>query len=96
MDISSSFRLTLYHNGQFWIGLCEINDEDGYSVCRTVFGAEPEDEEILQFICKRWATLPFSLPTKNEAPPRLPAQNPKRRQREAAKELLEPTVSTKA
>lgn len=96
MDISSSSRLTVYHDGQFWVGLCEINDEKGYAVCRLVFGAEPSDEEVLTFVCERWTKLSFTAPTTDEAPPKPLAKNPKRRQREAAKALAKPVGSTKA
>jgi hypothetical protein len=96
MDISSSSRLTLYHDGQFWVGLCEINDESGYSVCRIVFGAEPSDEEVLRFVCGRWTKLRFSKPDADIVAPKQPASNPKRRQREAAKELSSTVASTKA
>lgn len=96
MDISSSSRLTLYHDGQFWVGLCETNDENGYAVCRIVFGAEPSDEEIAAFVCERWEKLPFSKPAADSAPPKPLAGNPKRRQREAAKTLSAPATSTKA
>lgn len=96
MGISSSSRLTLYHDGQFWIALCESSDEDGYAVCRIVFGAEPSDEEIFAFVCERWTELPFSKPAADSAPPKPLAGNPKRRQREAAKELSAPASSTKA
>ena len=96
MGIGPSSRLTLYHDGQFWVGLCEISDEDGYAVCRIVFGAEPSDEEITAFVRERWAKLPFSKPTAGSAPPKPLAGNPKRRQREAARELSAPAASTKA
>lgn len=96
MGISSSSRLTLYHDGQFWVGLCEISGKDGYAVCRIVFGAEPSDEEIAAFVCERWANLPFSKPAADSALSKPLAGNPKRRQREAAKELSAPATSTKA
>ena len=96
MGISSSSRLTLYHDGQFWVGLCEISDENGYAACRIVFGAEPSDQEVVAFVCERWAKLPFSKPAADSAPPKPLAGSPKRRQREAAKELSAPAASTKA
>ncbi|MCH3942286.1 MAG: YjdF family protein [Atopobiaceae bacterium] len=96
MGIGSSSRLTLFHDGQFWVGLFESADEDGYSVCRVTFGAEPSDEEVLSFVCTRWSTLAFSRPSAEATPPKPPASNPKRRQREVAKALSEPAVSTKA
>jgi len=43
-------KLTVYFNGQFWLGIIERHTEQGLMVARHVFGAEPKDEEILQFI----------------------------------------------
>ena len=61
---------------------------------RASFGAEPSDEEILQFVTSKWATLAFFGDKPTEASK--PARNPKRRAREAAKALRQPAMSTKA
>lgn len=59
--ISVSSTLTIYHDGQFWVGVCERAEGGRYGACRVVFGtAEPTDLEILAFVCERWATLPFA------------------------------------
>ena len=50
MQISASSTLTVYHDGQFWVGLAEHVEDGRYGVARIVFGAEPSDEEILQFV----------------------------------------------
>ena len=47
MQISVSSTLTVYHDGQFWVGLAEHVEDGRYGVARIVFGAEPSDEEIL-------------------------------------------------
>ena len=41
MQISVSSTLTLYHDGQFWIGLVEHVEDRKLGVARIVFGAEP-------------------------------------------------------
>ena len=94
MQISVSSTLTVYHDGQFWVGLAEHVEGGRYGVARIVFGAEPSDEEILQFITGRWEKLSFFGGEPTEASE--PARNPKRRAREAAKALKRPAVSTKA
>ena len=48
MQISVSSTLTVYHDGQFWVGLAEHVEGGRYGVARIVFGAEPSDEEILR------------------------------------------------
>lgn len=94
MQISVSSTLTVYHDGQFWVGLVEHIENSGYGVVRIVFGAEPSDEEILQFVTSKWEKLSFFGDEPTEASK--PARNPKRRAREAAKALKQPAMSTKA
>ncbi len=94
MQISVSSTLTVYHDGQFWVGLAEHVEDGTYGVARIVFGAEPSDEEILRFVVNRWEKLQFFGDKPTEA--RKPAKNPKRRIREAAKALKQPAMSTKA
>ena len=94
MQISVSSTLTVYHDGQFWVGLAEHVEDGRYGAARIVFGAEPSDEEILRFVVNKWAKLSFFGPDPTEASK--PAKNPKRRAREAAKALKQPAMSTKA
>lgn len=94
MQISVSSTLTVYHDGQFWVGLAEHVEGGRYGVARIVFGAEPSDEEILRFVTSKWAKLSFFGDKAMETSK--PAKNPKRRAREAAKVLKRPAVSTKA
>ena len=94
MQISVSSTLTVYHDGQFLVGLAEHVEDGKYGVARTVFGAEPSDEEILQFVVAKWEKLSFFGGEPAEASK--PARNPKRRAREAAKALKQPAMSTKA
>lgn len=59
MQISVSSTLTVYHDGQFWVGLAEHVEVGRYGVARIVFGAEPSDEEILRFVTSEWEKLSF-------------------------------------
>ena len=94
MQISVSSTLTVYHDGQFWVGLAEHVEDGRCGVARIVFGAEPFDEEILQFVIGKWEKLAFFGDDPTEAVK--PAKNPKRRAREAAKALKQPAMSPKA
>lgn len=98
-NVSVSCTLTIYHDGQFWIGLAHVIETkvgrtSGYPgtsrlrACRITFGAEPADEEILQLVCTAWNRLPFSNAAVDAEAPAL-ARNPKRRQREAARDVSE-------
>ena len=94
MQISVSSTLTVFHDGQFWVGLAEHVEDGTYGAARIVFGAEPSDEEILQFVASEWAKLAFFGDEPAEASE--PARNPKRRAREAARALKRPAMGTKA
>lgn len=59
MQISVSSTLTVYHDGQFWVGRAEHVEGGRYGVGHTVFGAEPSDEEILRFVTSKWEKLSF-------------------------------------
>ena len=91
----ASVTLTVYHDGRFWVGLFEDVTRGRLSVCHMVFGVEPSNEEILQLVTHAWHKLHFSGATVGSETPRM-AGNPKRRQREAAKELARNGTSTKA
>ena len=94
MQISVSSTLTVYHDGQFWVGLAEHVEGGRYGAARIVFGAEPSNEEILRFVVNKWAKLEFFGDEPAET--RKPARNPKRRAREASKALKQPAMGTKA
>ena len=94
MQISVSSTLTVYHDGQFWVGLAEHVEGGRYGAARIAFGAEPSDEEILRFVASDWEKLSFFGDKTAETSK--PARNPKRRAREAARALKQPAVSAKA
>ena len=87
-------KLTIYFDEPFWAGVFEELDGDKLSVCRMVFGAEPTDAEIYAFILKHYYHLRFSAPVKTEIKQK--ADNPKRRQRNARKQLKTTGIGTKS
>lgn len=92
--VGVSSTLTVYHDGQFWVGVIEHVEDGRLSAARIVFGAEPSDEEVFRFVVERWRTLPFGGGQDSDVKPL--ARNPKRRQREVSKALKQPVASTKA
>ena len=94
MEQSTESKLTIYFDEPFWVGVFEELDGKNLSVCRVVFGAEPTDAEIYVFILKHFNHLRFSPPVKTEI--RQKADNPKRRQRNAHKQLEKTGVGTKS
>ena len=94
MQISVSSTLTLFHDGQFWVGVVEHIEDGKLGAARIVFGAEPSDETVLRFVVEKWHTLTFGG---SKIPDEKPlSKNPKRRQREASKALKQPSTGTKA
>jgi hypothetical protein len=83
MDNRSSIHFTLYFNGQFWAGVFERLDGEAYAVSRFLFGQEPSDAELLDFILGAFPKLEFFPAAPGETVP-VQSSNPKRRQREAA------------
>ena len=86
--------LTVFFEAPFWVGVFERIDERTLSVCKVTFGAEPKDYEVWEFILKHYYALKFSPPV--EAQIRKSADNPKRRQRNARKQLQRTGVGTKS
>lgn len=90
-----STTLTVFFDGQFWIGVAERKSRGRIEACRMVFGAEPTNEEIYQLVLKRWTALSFSSAVEDVETQRR-VGNPKRRQRAAAREAARARPSTKA
>lgn len=92
-EVSST--LTVYHDGQFWVGVVEHVENGMLSVARVVFGAEPSNEEVYTWVLERWTSLRLSAQAEPVGPRvgRLPG-NPKRRAREAAKAMRQHGSST--
>ena len=90
-----SSTLTVYHDGQFWVGVVEHVENDMLKVERVVFGAEPSNEEVYTWVLERWSSLRLSAEAEPVGPRvgRLPG-NPKRRAREAAKVMRQHGSST--
>ncbi|MDP4093805.1 MAG: YjdF family protein [Bacillota bacterium] len=87
--------LTVFFDGQYWVGVFERTGSDGYEAAKVVFGAEPKDGEIYDFILKHLDRIRFSLPEEDKSTERK-AANPKRLQREISKELKRTGAGTKA
>ena len=90
---ASSF--TVLFQPPFWVGIAERWDESGYSAAKAVFGAEPTDAQLYEWIETEWHRLRFSPAAEGERP--APEhRNPKRVQREARAATGERGVSTRA
>jgi hypothetical protein len=93
MDKTSG-KLTVFFEDPFWVGVFEHVTDGKLSVCKITFGAEPKDSEIWEFILRHYDELKFSPAVETDV--RQTADNPKRRQRNAKKELKSSGIGTKS
>jgi hypothetical protein len=97
---------TIYFEDPFWVGVLESEDFDTLTVARHVFGSEPSNAELLQFMLYRFSSMPRQTAAISRTEARLGEKaragasaavhtNPKRALREARREVARPP-STKA
>lgn len=86
---------TVLFQPPFWVGVAERWEEGGYSAARVVFGAEPTDAQLYQWLEREWHRLNFSPAAEGERPVR-ERKNPKRAQREAGAATRTQGMSTRA
>ena len=88
-------RITVCFEAPFWIGVLEREWGGTLEVCKIVFGAEPKDSEVYQFLLENWHRLRFSPPVeKAEEAPR--HGNPKQMQRKIKRQLAAGGLGTKS
>lgn len=87
-------NLTVYFEDPFWVGVFEQIETENLFVCKVTFGAEPKDYEVLEFVLRHYYELRFSPAVKTEL--KQSADNPKRRQRNAKKQLKNVGIGTKS
>ena len=89
-------KLTIYHNGQFWIGILEQVDDRSLKAVQHIFGSEPKGSEILEFVNSMALALLESQKTCIDVDLKVKKVNPKRLQRQVAKESLQIGIGTYA
>lgn len=87
-------NLTVFFEGPFWVGVFERISDGKLSVCKVTFGAESKDYEVWDFILRHYYELKFGPAIETEV--KQTADNPKRRQRNAKKQLQISGVGTKS
>ena len=89
-------RLTIFFEDPFWVGICERRGGGTLAVCRVVFGPEPQDCQVYDWILSHWNGLPFGPPVPEEGRPEDADPRPMRRRRQAGRELESRGVGTKS
>ncbi|MGD9154428.1 MAG: YjdF family protein [Bacillota bacterium] len=88
-------KLTVFFDEPFWVGIFERSDAGKLETARVVFGAEPKDYEVCEYIRMHFNKLVFSPPVATEVADK-PKINPKRLQRKIRQEMSAVGVGTKA
>ncbi len=87
---------TVFFEDPFYVGCFERTTEEGsLSVARVVFGAEPSDQQLMEWLTAHYFELCFS-PEVESSRLAHPSSNPKRRQRQAVREQLARGIGTRA
>ncbi len=55
-------KCTVYFEDPYWVGVFERIDDSGFSAARFVFGGEPTEAELHQFMLRDFQSLSFSAP----------------------------------
>ena len=53
-------KLTVYFEEPFWVGVFERIEDGKLSVAKVIFGAEPKDYEVQEYIQQYYFSLKFS------------------------------------
>ena len=93
IDVKS--KLTVYFADPFWEGIYERETNGKTEVAKIVFGKEPKDYEVFDYLMQNFRNLRFSPPVKAEERQEL-KMNPKRMQRAIEKQLSSNGAGTKA
>ncbi len=80
-----TIKVTVLLENSFWVGLFERNDNEGYAVARKIFGDEPSDAELYDFVLTHFDELKFTEPKDFKLV--IKRKNHKRMQREVRREM---------
>lgn len=80
-----SIKATIFFDQRYWVGTFERTDKEGFAVARHIFGGEPSDPEVYEFVLAHYQELKFGEP--KDFVLEIKRMNPKRVQREIRREM---------
>ena len=89
-----SIQLTVFFENPFWIGIFEKREYNQLSVSKIVFGSEPKDYEVYEWVLISYCKLKFSpavVTAVTEA-----RKKPKRKLRDVKKQMEKQSIGTKS
>ncbi|HDD0596579.1 TPA: DUF2992 family protein [Staphylococcus aureus] len=89
-------ELSIFYNGQFFVALVEYRMENKSKFIQYTFGNEPDDIEVLDFIHHQLVKMIDDVQTIVYTKNKSRKVNPKKLQRQIAKEQKKPKYSTQA
>jgi hypothetical protein len=81
----ANIKATIFLDKRYWVGTFERTDKEGYAVARHIFGGEPSDPEVYQYVLNHYQDLNFGEP--KEFTLEIKRMNPKRLQKEVRREM---------
>lgn len=81
----SIIKATIFFEKRFWVGTFERTDKEGYAIARHIFGPEPSDPEVYEFVLNHYQELKFGQAKNIHV--EIQRMNPKRLAREVRKEM---------
>ena len=84
----------MYFEEPFWVGVFEVIENRKVTAARVVFGAEPKDCELFEYVLRYYTGLHFSPAVDTVV--KETSKNPKRIQREARKQTSVSGIGTKS
>lgn len=88
-----TIKATIFFDKCYWVGTFERTDKEGYALARHIFGGEPADPEVYEFVLNNYQELQFGEP--KEFTLEIKRKNPKRVQREVRREMEQIKKTTK-
>jgi len=88
---------TVFFDAPFWVGILEEERDGLLYIARHIFGAEPSEQEVLEFVQRDFDSLWSQMTVGIEIEAiQIHPINPKRAQREVRKTMAAAPLSTKA
>ena len=85
---------TVFFEDPFWVGIIERKFDNKLEVCRIVFYKEPTEKELQNFILNNYVNLKFSPSISIDSKQK--QLNPKRKIRDARKQMGQVKIETKS
>ncbi|MEP7287164.1 MAG: YjdF family protein [Chloroflexota bacterium] len=90
-------RLTILFDAPYWVGILEVERDNYLYAARYIFGAEPSDQEVYEFVQRDLLALLAHMTTGLPIDSIIEQQvNPKRAQREVRKQIAQQGITSQA